>query len=366
MEIKAVVLVGNTDSQTERWSQHPISCLEVLGKPVVDHVIDRLQRFGVDSVTLIAAPGTCERAPRRGVNIVTAAADQLWRSAETVFNLYAQAGAEIVVALRMGPYVEFDLEQIFYFHHERKNRVTRVVDPNGASLEICIIDGSRRNDAAFLFRAAFKEMRLPAEDYVFSGYVNHLREIADLRRLTQDALMLDCELRPDAEQIKPGVWVGDGVELSKDARLVAPCFIGAGAKVHSGAVVTRLSAIERNAEIDLGTVVEDSNILPLSYVGPGLDVCHAVLGYSKIASLPRNATVALCDPQLAAELSSSRFVRAVGGYAETVSRAAAAVITSFSAKRTAEPNEAANVEHASRTDQELAKLERSRAAAKAG
>lgn len=362
MELKAVVLVGSpdpqTDSQIERWSDHPIATLEILGKPVADHVIDRLQRFGVDSVTLIAATGARERGTRRGVNVVTAAPDQLWRSAETVFNLYAQAGAEIVVALRLGPYVEFDLEQILYFHHERKNRVTRVVESNGSSLEMCVIDASRRNDAAVLFRSELNATRLPSEDYVFSGYVNRLREIGDVRQLTQDALMLDCELRPDAEQIRPGVWVDEGAEISKDARVVAPCFIGTGAKVQSGAVVTRMSAVERNAEIDFGTVVENSNVLPLSYVGPGLDVCHSVLGYSKIASLQRNATVAICDAKLTAELSPSRFVRAVGGYAETLTRAAAAVMTSFSAKRTAEPAEAGNVEHATR-------LEKSRAAAKA-
>ena len=360
MEIKAVVLVGSPDPQSERWSDHPIAGLEVLGKSITDHVVDRLQRSGVDSVTLIAAPGTFDRSVRKGVNVVTASPDQLWRSAETVFNLYAQAGAEIVVALRLGPYVEFDLEQVLHFHHERKNRVTRVVSSDGSPLEMCVIDASRRNDAAFLFRAELKETRVASEDYVFSGYVNPLREVGDLRQLTQDALMLDCELRPDAEQIKPGIWIADGAEVSRDARLVAPCYIGAGAKVQSGAVVTRMSSVERNAEIDLGTVIENSNILPLSYVGPGLDICHAVLGYSKIASLQRNATVALCDPKLAAELSSSPFVRAVGGYAETLSRAAAAVMTSFSSKRNAEPAEAANVEHAPRPA-----LEKTRAAAKA-
>ena len=358
MELKAVVLVGSTDPQAERWSAHPIANLEVLGKSIADHVIDRLQRFGVDSVTLIAAPGMWERAARRGVNVVTAAPDQQWRSAETVFNLYAQAGAEIVVALRLGPYVEFDLEQILHFHHERKNRVTRVVAGDGASLEMCVIDASRRNDAAYLFRSELHDTRVASEDYVFSGYVNPLREIGDVRRLTQDALMLDCELRAEAEQIKPGVWVAEGAEISRDARLVAPCYIGAGAKVRSGAVITRMSVVERNAEIDLGTVVENSSVLPLSYVGPGLDVCNAVLGYSKIASLARNATVAVCDPKLTAELSPSRVVRAVGGYAETLSRAAGAVMTSFSAKRNAEPGETANVEHAPR-------LEKSRAAAKA-
>jgi NDP-sugar pyrophosphorylase family protein len=358
MELKAVLLVGSTDPQAERWSAHPIANLEVLGKPIADHVIDRLQRFGVDSITLIASPGTWERDARRGVNVVTAAPDQLWRSAETVFNLYAQAGAEIVVALRLGPYVEFDLEQILHFHHERKNRVTRVVGADGASLEMCVIDASRRNDAAYLFRSELQDTRVTSEDYVFSGYINPLREIGDVRRLTQDALMLDCELRAEAEQIKPGVWVAEGTEISRDARLVAPCYIGSGAKVRSGAVITRMSVVERNAEIDLGTVVENSSVLPLSYVGPGLDICNAVLGYSKIASLARNATVAVCDPKLTAELSPSRFVRAVGGYAETLSRAAGAVMTSFSAKRNAKPGDTATVEHAPR-------LEKSRAAAKA-
>jgi NDP-sugar pyrophosphorylase family protein len=346
MELKAVIVLGSAEpAQDEHWSGHLIPALEVLGKPIVDHVMDRLQRFGVDTITVIYPQGAEPRKPRKGVSVVTASPDQLWRSAETVFNLYAQLGAEVVVVLRMGAYLEFDLDHILYFHHENKNRVTRVVDEHGSSLDFAVIDASRRNDAAYLFRTQLCETRLPASEYKFNGYCNPLREIRDARRLTQDALMLDCELRPAGDQAKPGIWVGEGAKIDKDARLVAPCFVGPGCKVEAGAVVTRMAAIERDSQVDIGTVVENSNILPLTYVGPGLDICHSVVGYSKVANLTYNSTVAIADPQLTAALPSSAFVRTIGGYAETLTRATAALITSFSAKRSA-AGDTGNVERA--------------------
>jgi NDP-sugar pyrophosphorylase family protein len=361
MELKAILIQGgHPNPESERWAGLPISGLEMLGKPVFEHIADRLLRFGVDAVTLVTTQETAaQRRSGRRLNVITTAPAQLWRSAETVFNLYAQAGAEIVLAIRLGPYIEIDVDTLLHFHHERKNRVTRVLDPEGRSLDFCVIDASRRNDGACLFRSALRETRLPSEEFRFNGYCNALEQISDLRRLTQDALMLDCELRPAGTELKPGVWAADGASIAKDARLVAPCFIGANAKVRSGAVITRMSAVEHDAEVDLGTMIEDSSVMPLSYVGPGLDICHSVVGYSKVANLPRNATVAICDPKLAAELSPSPLVRKVGGLAETVSKAAAAIAGSFTSKHTAPAEDTAKVEHGAPA------AERSQAAAKA-
>ena len=359
MELKAILIQGgNSAPELEHWAGLPITSLEMLGKPVFEHIAERLFRFGVDSVTLVTSQEAAAQRRSRRLNIVTASSEQLWRSAETVFNLYAQAGAEIVLAIRIGPYVEIDLDALLHFHHERKNRVTRVLDAEGRSLDFTVIDASRRNDGACLFRSALKETRLPSEDFRFSGYCNALEQISDLRRLTQDALMQDCEIRPTGNEIRPGVWAADGATIAKDARLVAPCFIGEGAKIRTGAVITRMSAIERDAEVDLGTMVEDSSVMPLSYVGPGLDICHSVIGYSKVANLPRNATVAICDAKLAAELSPSPLVRKVGGLAEGLTKAAAAIAGSFTSKHTAAETDTATVEHAAAT-------ERTQAAAKA-
>ena len=345
MELKAILIQGGSPQNTETWAEQALSNIDVLGKPVVDHIADRLRRGGVDSITLVTSYPTSGK-PRRGMNIVNAAPEQLWRSAETVFNLYAQTGAEIVLAIRVGAYLEIDLDSLLHFHHDRKNRVTRVVGSDRESLDFAVIDASRRNDAAYLFRTQLQQTRLPADEFEFRGYCNSLRDISDLRRLTQDALMLDCEIRPDGNEVKPGVWVGEGANIAKDARLVAPCFVGAGAKVHAGAVITRMSSVERNAEIDLGTMVENSSVLPLSYIGPGLDIAHSIVGYSKVANLPRNATVAICDPKLTAELSPSAFVRNVGAFAETLTRAAATVVGSFTSKHTAPQVDTTSVEPA--------------------
>jgi NDP-sugar pyrophosphorylase family protein len=344
MELKAILIQGGSPQNTETWAEQALSNIDVLGKPVVDHIADRLRRAGVDAITLVTSYPTSGK-PRRGMNIVNAAPEQLWRSAETVFSLYAQAGAEIVLAIRVGAYVEIDLDSLLHFHHEHKNRVTRVIGKDRESLDFAVIDASRRNDAAYLFRTQLQQTRLPAEEFEFRGYCNSLRDVSELRRLAQDALMLDCEIRPDGNELKPGVWVGEGANIAKDARLVAPCFVGAGAKIQAGAVVTRMSSVERNAEVDLGTMVENSSILPLSYIGPGLDIAHSIVGYSKVANLPRNATVSISDPKLTAELSPSAFVRSVGGFAETLTRAAAAMAGSFTSKHAAKQADTAQVEH---------------------
>jgi carbonic anhydrase/acetyltransferase-like protein (isoleucine patch superfamily) len=360
MELRAILIQGGSHQpQSEQWTGQHISNLEVLGKPVIEHIIDRLQRFGVDMITIVTAEDVQARRPRNNVNVVTAAPDQLWRSAESVFNQYAQTGAEIVIAQRVGPYIEFDLDSLLHFHNGNKNRVTRVVNVNGERLQLTVIEASRRNDGAYLIRNQLLEPRVAGADYYFTSYVNPLQQIADVRKLAQDALMLDCEIRPAGFEIKPGVWAGDGAEIAKDVRLVAPCYIGAGTKIRTGAVVTRMSSIERNAEVDIGTMVEDSSIMPLSYVGPGLDICHSVVGYSKISSVPRNATVAICDPKLTGQLSPSAFVRRVGGFADAVIKVVAAVIASFTTKHAAQAAETATAEHAAPV------TEKSRAAAKA-
>jgi hypothetical protein len=89
-----------------------------------------------------------------------------------------------------------------------------------------------------------------------------------------------------------------------DARILAPAFVGASARIGSGAVITRCTTVERRAHVDCGTVVENSTVLPYSYVGAGLDLSHSVAGMGRIANLRRDATVEINDPQLIGHVPS--------------------------------------------------------------
>jgi hypothetical protein len=68
--------------------------------------------------------------------------------------------------------------------------------------------------------------------------------------------------------------------------------------VHRDAVITRGSVLEHHTEVDCATVVENSSVLPYTCVGAGLDVEYSVLGFQRVHSLTRNATVEIYDPHL--------------------------------------------------------------------
>jgi carbonic anhydrase/acetyltransferase-like protein (isoleucine patch superfamily) len=136
-----------------------------------------------------------------------------------------------------------------------------------------------------------------------------LQSAAELRKLTMDAFNLRVAFRPEGREIKPGVWVGENATIHASARVVAPAFIGARTKVRAAALITRGSSIEHHCEIDCGTVVQASNVLPFSYVGAGLELLHSAAGARHVANSASRRTAEIFDARLLNELSDKPAVR---------------------------------------------------------
>jgi NDP-sugar pyrophosphorylase family protein len=315
MDVRAILVLGGSASDDENIANQPIATLDVLGRPVAYHLAEHLRASGVEEISAISAverPAGFYRTADQGkaVHWIRSSEEDLWRSCEHMFAEYAQNGAELLVVWRVGAYVELNLDALMQFHLDQQARVTRVSDSNGP-LGIFVISASRRNDAAYLFRHQLAEFRtLPAE-YFFDGYVNRLRNAQDLRSLTVDAFHQRVNIKPAGKEIRPGVWVADGARIERGARILAPAFIGSRAKVRASAVITRATSLERHTEVDCGSVVEDANILPFTYVGAGLDVSHAVVGHKRLAHLRRNIEVEIADAKLIGMLSQRPSVRAL-------------------------------------------------------
>lgn len=319
MDVRAIVLVGAPAEgenafavAAETIGGVPLALFDVLGRPVFHRVLEQVGRWGVNAVTLVTelsstASSVFEKPA--GVKHVDAGADQLWRAAENAFGEHVQGGAEAVLVLRVGPYVELNVDEFLQFHFDQRNRVTPAVDPSGEPLPLFVLSASRRNDAAYLFRHCLQAMRVPGASYRAKGYCNRLRDAADLRRLAADGLQGKAAIAPAGREIKPGVWVGDGARIQRGARLLAPAYIGRRAKVRAAAVITRCSTVEHHCEIDCGTVVENTSVLPYTYVGAGLDASHTVLGLKRLAHLRRSVEVEITDPKLLAMRSTSAPVR---------------------------------------------------------
>jgi len=132
--------------------------------------------------------------------------------------------------------------------------------------------------------------------YWIGGYVNRLETPRDLRRLAADGLTARCRLRPLGFETRPGVWIDEGAQVNRDARVVAPAYIGRGTKVEAQCLITRCSTIESNCQIDYGTVVEDSTVLMKSYVGIGLDLSHSIVDRTNLFNLERDVAMEIVDP----------------------------------------------------------------------
>lgn len=332
MELAAIIIVGArreepeaaatnppTRAGLETFAGIPLALLDVVGKSVVHHVADRLRRAGVEAVTALTDEGLYQDAALRdgdGEAACRPAAD-VWRAAEDAFSSFVEEGVDQVLLLRLGAYAEFDLEAFLRFHQERRQTSTLLCDNNGP-LDTAVVQAARRNDAAFLLRSGLRATRLDSEPYLTGSYVNRLQNAHDLRRLAQDALLMRCEIRPHGRELKPGVWVGERARIHRSARVLAPAFVGAHAKLRAASVVTRCSVVEHHVEVDCGTVLEDTSILPYTYVGSGLDAAHAVAGFGKICHLRRRAEVEIADPRLLGTVAVSAAWRTVKSAASLV------------------------------------------------
>lgn len=318
MDVRAIVVLGASqefaNSSSEYVAATPLALADVVGKPVIFRLIENLKSNEINSITVVTDAATKDW-PIGTSNCGTwlqAPADQLWRTVEQTFVDASQAGAELVLLLRVGAYTELNYSDLLQYHFERRAHVTCVVDQAGNSLDVYAISGSRRNDAAFLIRHQLRAFRTGRQCYLYNGYVNPLVTPHDLRNLAIDALMQRAQILPDGEQVKPGVWVGRGAQVHRRARILSPAFIGAGSRVRAAAVVTRCTALEHHSVVDCGTVVENVTTLPYTYLGAGLDVTHSVVGRSRIWNLKRNVEVEFADARLIGEAPSNAPLRALG------------------------------------------------------
>jgi hypothetical protein len=189
------------------------------------------------------------------------------------------------------------------------------VDSKNEPLGLFVLSASARTDAAALFKSRMQRMRRESAPFQVKGYINRLETGTDLRRLAVDGLLAKNAIRPEGKEIKPGIWAGTGARIHRKARVIAPAFIGAHAKVRAAALITRASVIEHHSDVDCGTVVENSSVLPFTRVGAGLDVMHAVVGFHRLAHLRQNVEVEIADQKLVGMVPLTPLSRLAGSTA---------------------------------------------------
>lgn len=312
MRIGSIVMVGSWDGGDSNASPFwpsgvPFSLLPVVGDSVLHSAVRRMRQLGSHPISVIthrvqSSMSCAWGLPQGELNWYSAVWDIRSALQRLVFH-YAGNGIDTILLTRLGAYAELDLQDFVQFHRQQHPPISIACDLKGP-LDIALFDANRVMTGAALIGNRLKAEGLAFSSYKFAGYVNRLSNIAEFRDLARDALTGQCHLQPNGKQIRPGVWVGEGVELERGSRLIAPVYVGVQSTIRAGALITRCSSVEHHSEVDCETGVENSSLLPHTYVGPGLEVRHSVVDGNKLMNLDRGVEMEFADDRLFARLRS--------------------------------------------------------------
>lgn len=303
MGLGAIVVPGEryrngrapSSSSIDSLLSEPLGYMEVAGRSTAERTIERFVRADVDVVTVLhEESGSRSAKPRFTAfeNVEFQAVTDPYPAIQQKLREYSRSGIEHSFLLFGNIYAETDLLDLFYFHREARQIATRTINSEG-SLDFWVLDCLKARDIDFhnLFG-----QKTNGSSYFIREYVNRLMHPRDLRRVASDLLQGRCSSRPSGREVKRGIWIDEGAEVHRWARIVAPAYIGRNSKIMEDTLITRHSSIEKNCCVDYGTVVEDSSILQDTEVGICLDICHAIANGNKLLSLDRDVVIEVSDP----------------------------------------------------------------------
>ena len=317
MSVSAILVIGDGPSfvpaknNVRRDRRYPAAasmpCAEILGQSILDRTVARLRKEGVETISVVAGPGSSSLACGENVEITVADSSiDPWRAAQRLLREQMEHGIQTAIVMVLGAYMEFSLKDVLEFHRGHGQPLTQLFDAGGP-LEFWCVDAKWLGSEGVPL--PFREgefLGLPVACPI-NGYVNRLGSARDLRRLVQDALLARCDFLPRGRQLRPGIWIDDGVRIHRTARLVAPVYLGRSTKVGASAVITRFSNLEKHSGVGPGTIVDATSILPHTVMGSGLDVSHAVIEGNQFLDLRRNVVLQIADPKLVRDTTPRRW-----------------------------------------------------------
>ena len=310
MAIGAIIVIGGCEEQAKstaleigerhRVVEGPLGCVEIMGRSVVERMVERFLAADVEVISLladsrVALPLFWQSSDKVSLSIV----DDVGYGLSHTLRDYSELGIELALVAHANVYAECDLIDWIWFHRGTHQPVTRACDRK-SGVDFWLADCARMQPVDISLLLKDKES-FDGPTYFISGYVNQISTPSAFRCLVTDVFRGRCEMRPPGKEIRPGVWVEAQAELHRRARIIAPAYIGHGTRVREDTLITRCSNLERSCYIDYGTVIEDSSILTESYVGIWLDVSHAVVKGNKLANLRRNVVLDISDTRVIRE-----------------------------------------------------------------
>jgi mannose-1-phosphate guanylyltransferase / phosphomannomutase len=111
------------------------------------------------------------------------------------------------------------------------------------------------------------------------------------------------------KEITPGVWVGRGVRVHRDAVITSPALIGDYAHIKRGVFIGKNSIIGNNVIVDDDASVKESIIFDSTYIGSHNEVKNSIIRKNSLTNLPSLLDLFIKDDLIIGDLDKKAVAR---------------------------------------------------------
>ncbi len=304
-------------------SNQPKPMLPIVGKPMMQHILALARRHGItEVVTTVQFLASVIRnyfgdGSDLGIELSYVTEQEPLGTAGSVKNAEALLDDRFVV-LSGDSLTDIDLTQLVEFHEKNGAAVTvtlkRVENPLDFGIVITDEDGRVErflekpgwgevfsdtiNTGIYVVEREVLDHVPQGEEFDFStdlfpllldkglpmfGYVTdrHWTDVGNLEaylRAHWEVLDRQVEVEIEGFEVSDGVWLGTGAELSPDAHVSGPAFIGENSRIEAGAQIFDHTVLGRSVVVNAGASLQRSVVHDGAYVGGNSSLRGSVLG----------------------------------------------------------------------------------------
>ncbi len=323
--MRAVVMAGGEGTRLRPMTaNHPKPLLPVVNRPIMEHVLRLLRRHGfVDNVVTVQFLAALIRnyfgdGHELGMTLEYATEPMPLGTAGSVRNAADALSDETFLVISGDALTDIDLTDMARFHREAGAMVTVGLKavPNPLEFGIVIADEGGRIER-FLEKPTWGQVfsdtvntgiyimepevlahvaagesvdwsadvfpQLLAQQAPMYGYVTdrYWEDVGTHQSYVQaqaDVLDRRVDVEIGGFEMSPGIWVGEGTDVDRDAHLTGPLCIGSNAKVEAGAHVGEYTVLGNNAVVKSGASLRRAIVHDNVFLGRSTHLRGCVIG----------------------------------------------------------------------------------------
>lgn len=322
--MKAVVMAGGEGSRLRPLTlNRPKPMVPLVNKPVMGHILALLKKHDITDVVVTvqymadSIQRYFEDGRSLGLNLSYSVEETPLGTAGSVKQAQMLLDEPFIV-ISGDASTDIDLGKLIAFHRQKQAKVTVTLYrvPNPLEYGVVIVDENGRiqrflekpswgevisdtvntgiyvvePDVLDYFEAGqqfdfskdlFPLLMEKGDDlfgYVADGYWCDVGNLQEYLRASGDILEGRVGVDPLGEEVRPGVWCKDNVDIAPDAELEGPIFLGSGVRVRSQVKIVGPTVVRDNSILDARAQVSRSIIWRNSYIGEAADIRGAIIG----------------------------------------------------------------------------------------